>query len=126
MRKTIGTSKDSQPQQLNHGLPRRLNVMSSLRFRLKVTVDRTKPLIRVVYVDAVQVDAVARELESTVAAMTREHASGQVLTDHRVLFFGWNVLRGQERLGAISDQKWWRAFIGGAEQIQTRLGEILE
>jgi hypothetical protein len=36
---------------------------------LKSMVNRTKPLIHVVYVDTAQVDAVARELESTVKAM---------------------------------------------------------
>jgi hypothetical protein len=83
-------------------------------------------LIRVVYVDAAQVDAVARELKSTVKAMTKFHASGQLLTDHRVQFFDWNVLKGQERLGDISESEWRRAFVGGVlsgrDQIETHWG----
>jgi hypothetical protein len=103
---------------------------SSMTSWLKSMVDRTKPLIRVVYVDAAQVDAVARELKSTVTAMTQYHASGQSLIDHRVLFFDWKVLKGQERLGDISQSEWWRAFVGGVlsgcDQIATHLGESLD
>lgn len=52
------------------------------------------------------------------------HASGQLLADHRVLFFDWNVLRGQERLENVSELEWRRAFVGGVlsgyDQIETR------
>jgi hypothetical protein len=80
--------------------------------RLKAIIDRNKPLIRDVYVDAAQVDAVARELKSIVKAITKYHAF-ELLTDHRVLFFDWNVLKGQESLKDISESEWRRAFIGG-------------
>ena len=102
----------------------------STRSGLKSMVGGTKPLIRVIYVDAAQVEAVARELESTVKAMMQYHASGQLLIGHRVLFFDWNVLKGQERLEDVSELEWRRAFVGGVlggcDQIQTHLGEILD
>jgi hypothetical protein len=101
----------------------------SATLRLTSIVDGTKPMIRMVYVDAAQVDAVAQEMDSTMKAMMIYHASGQLLTDHRVLFFDWNVLRGQERLENVSELEWRRAFVGGVlsgyDQIETHL-EILD
>jgi ATP dependent DNA ligase domain len=97
---------------------------------LKSMADRSKPVFRVVFVDAAQVDAVAWELESMVKAMMKHHASGQLLTDHRVLFFDWNVLKGPERPEEVSELEWRGAFVGGVlsgcDQIQIHLGEILD
>lgn len=96
----------------------------SATLRLTSMVDGTKPMIRMVYVDAAQVDAVAHEMDSTMKEMMKYHASGQLLADHRVLFFDWNVLRGQERLENVSELEWRRAFVGGVlsgyDQIETR------
>ncbi len=101
MQETVSTSKDSQLQHVDHGLPRRLNV------------DRIKPLSRVVYIDEAQVDAVAQELNSTVKILIQYHASCQMLADHRVLLFNRKVLRNQERLEDISELEWRRAVVGG-------------
>ena len=62
-------------------------------------------------VDAAQIDAVDQELKSTVKTMTQHHASGPCLTDHRVLFFDWNVLQDRERLEDISELERRRVFI---------------
>jgi hypothetical protein len=63
-----------------------------------------------------------------VKVVTQYYASGQLLTDHRVLFFDWNTLKSQERLEDISESQWQRAFVGdflsGCGQIAMHLGEI--
>jgi hypothetical protein len=62
--------------------------------------------------------------------MMKHHASGQLLTEHRVLFFDWNVLKGLERPEDVLELEWRGAFVGGVlsgcDQIQTHLGEILD
>jgi hypothetical protein len=80
---------------------------------LKSVVDRSKSGTRIVFVDAAQVDAVARELNATVKAIVQHHAPDQLLTNFRVLFFDWNVLKGQERLEDDSEMQWRTAFVGG-------------